>query len=160
MSNIQEEIKCPNFKICETIIPKWYYGCHNGVCRNCDMFFGNWNNKIRSKSGNNLIFRESVECPICHEENVEGVEMPKCNHAICISCFKRCFNGDESRDEEPEFPYPEIEDEYDEDPDNKKWEIDYPLIRIYHEELSRWDDERQAQYDREEYLRKCSLCRD
>lgn len=38
--------------------------------------------------------------------------------------------------DEPQFPYPELEDEYFDDPDNPKWELQYHLIKEWRE----WDD--------------------
>ena len=52
---------------------------------------------------------------------------------ICIECFKRCYYGDFSN--EPTFPYPEIEDEYYDDMNNIKWELNYPLIKEYNENV-------------------------
>lgn len=82
--------------------------------------------------------------------------LPRCEHSVCIECFKRCYYG--SKENEPEFPYPEIEEEYDDDPENPKWN-NYPLIQIYNEEYDIWLDEKEEKYLNEENLRKCPLCR-
>lgn len=37
-----------------------------------------------------------------------SVSQPNCEHTLCINCFKRCYYGEN----EPTFPYPDIEDEY------------------------------------------------
>lgn len=71
---------------------------------------------------------------------------------------KRCYYGDESRDGEPEFPYPDIQDEYYDDVDNTKWKDDYPLINIYNEEWNQWDDNRNEQNEKDKHLKKCPLC--
>ena len=39
--------------------------------------------------------------------------------------------GDEANEGEPIFPYSDIEDEYQDEPQNPKWDNDYPLIKIY-----------------------------
>ena len=79
--------------------------------------------------------------------------------SLCISCFKRCYYGDENIEGKPIFPYPDIEDEYDDDTENIKWVNDYPLIKIYNEELNKWDDEKTEKYENEKNLRICSICR-
>ena len=93
-----------------------------------------------------------VEIKVC-------ISQPRCNHSLCITCFKRCYYGDEMTDEEPIFPYPDIEDEYYDDTENIKWVNDYPLIQLYDEEYNRWEYEKQKKYESEEYLRICSICR-
>ena len=103
----------------------------------------------------------NVECPICLEIK-EGISQPRCNHSLCISCFKRCHYGDENRDGEPLFPYPDIEDEYYDDiypENNKKWITDYPLIQIFNEEWNKWDDENNDKHENERYLQNCPVCR-
>jgi hypothetical protein len=97
------------------------------------------------------------ECPICLEFK-RSISHPNCEHTLCIECFKRCYYGDDNTENEPKFPYPDIEDEYYEDQDNPKWETDYTLIKIYNEEWNKWDDEKTQKYN-EEYLRTCPLCR-
>ena len=141
-------IKCKNYIVCEEVLPKWWFDCKGHyLCINCDMMrFG-----ILETSN-------KVECPICLEIK-EGISQPRCNHSLCISCFNRCYYGDENREGEPIFPYPDIEDEYQDDLDNIKWVNDYPLIKIYNEEWNKWDDERIEKRANEEYLRKCPLCR-
>ena len=57
------------------------------------------------------------------------------------------------------FPRFDIEEEYDDDPKNPKWDTDYPLIKIYNEEHNKWEDKNSEKYDKEKYLRNCPLCR-
>jgi len=137
-------IRCKNHIVCETVLPRWFKGCY--LCTNCDMLFG----RI-------LKITEPVECPICLEVK-KGITLSRCTHAICIVCFKRCYYGDESRAGEPVFPYPEMEDEYWDDPENPKWLHD-PLIQSYHEELNAWEDKKIEKYENEMHLRTCPLCR-
>jgi hypothetical protein len=141
-------IKCKNYIICESVLPKWWFDCKGCyLCINC-LICGY---KILEVSNN-------LECPICLEVK-ECVTQPKCCHTLCINCFKRCYHGDKNIDGEPTFPYPNIEDEYFDDTENTKWINDYPLIKIYNEEWNKWDDCRQEKYEQEEYLRKCPICR-
>jgi len=57
-----------------------------------------------------------MECFVCLELK-ECTTYPRCVHIICIDCFTRCFCGKP----EPPFPYPELENEYFDDPNNSKW---------------------------------------
>jgi hypothetical protein len=98
-----------------------------------------------------------MEFPICLDTNT-AITRPTCeHHPICVSCFKRCYYG--VRENEPKFPYPEVEDEYFDDQDNPKWESDYPLIRTYNKECSDLEDLREYNYDNEQNLRTCHYCR-
>ncbi len=136
-----DDVHCNNYEICETEFhPEWLRCFDKGICINCDVVFGK-----------TLIIYENTECPICYE-TTRSVEHPRCKHTTCISCFKRCQYGDETG--EPIFPYPEIEDEYDGDPENDKWRIEYPLISVWVENWNTWDDNRE-----DGIHSKCSLCR-
>jgi len=44
----------------------------------------------------------------------------------------------EAREGQPIFPHPEIMDEWEGDPENPKWYIEYPLIKKYDEEWEIW----------------------
>ena len=151
-------IKCKNYELCNAILPKdWFEYKANYLCTNCHMMFGTWGNSNTGKG--ELISNEIIECPICLEYD-KSISYPNCNHCVCIKCFKRCYYGDDSG--KPIFPYPEIENEYYDDDDyinNPKWNIDYPLIKIYEEELDDWKDEQYEKYSNNKNLRLCSLCR-
>lgn len=151
-------IKCKNYEVCDSLLPDWWWDCKGCyLCTNCHMQFGTWTNKL--EGGNNgkgiLEFIDNYECVICMETK-RCISQPKCNHFICIDCFKRCYYGDKSG--EPEFPYPEIEEEYYDDQENPKWD-NYPLISIYNKNWNAWDDNRIEKYERETNLRCCPLCR-
>ena len=140
-------IKCKNYELCESVLPKWWYNCKGKyLCTNCDMM---WRKGI-------LEINDNLECPICLEVK-RGISQPNCEHTVCIDCFKRCYYGDQSG--EPQFPYPDIEDEYYDDQENPKWNIQYPLIKIYNDEYKKWDDNREKKYNNEEHLRRCPFCR-
>lgn len=149
-----EEKQCPNFVICGTIAPSWVFQCRWGACVNCDMQFGG-----------PLNFKDSGECPICFEENVPLVQMLRCQHQICTSCFKHIFNPEKTPCSE--FPYPEIEEgKYDEDRDkwkkgNPNWRIQYPLLEAYEieEDLCYNLDQEEWRELKEGPLRKCCICR-
>ena len=153
-------IKCKNYELCECVLPKWWFECEgNYLCMNCHMMFGTWGNEKIGKTGKGILeISDNTECPICLEFK-RSISQPNCEHTLCIKCFKRCYYGDDNTENEPKFPYPDIEDEYDEDQDNLKWETDYPLIKIYNEEWNKWDDEQNQKYENDEYLRTCPVCR-
>jgi hypothetical protein len=153
-------IKCKNYIICESILPKWWFECKETyLCSNCDMMFGTWSSGEHIHTGKGTLkISDNLECPICLDVTT-CVSYPRCDHSVCINCFKRCFFGDDTCEGEPIFPYPDIEDEYYDDQENPKWDNDYPLIKIYNEEWNIWDNKREEKYANEEHLRTCSLCR-
>ena len=151
-------IKCKNYEICEAVLPKWWYDCKGRyLCTNCDIFFGTWG--VQTGKGELKIYN-NLECPICLE-NKKSISQPFCDHTVCIECFKRCWYGDPDTSGEPEFPHPDIEDEYDEGSDEicETLESMYPLIKTYNENWDKWDDERNIKRNNEENLRKCPVCR-
>jgi len=154
-------IKCKNYELCNTVLPDWWYECKGHyICTNCDILFGTWGHGENTHYGKGeLIFSNNLECPICLQ-NKRCVSQPRCEHFACLNCFKRCYFLDQSDDGAPEFPYDsEIEEEYNENPDDPKWDINYPLIEEYNEMWNEWDDTKREKYDNEKYLRVCPLCR-
>jgi hypothetical protein len=154
-------IKCKNYELCNTVLPDWWYECKGHyICTNCDILFGTWGHGENTHYGKGeLIFSNNLECPICLQ-NKRCVSQPRCEHFACLNCFKRCYFLDQSDDGAPEFPYDsEIEEEYNENPDDPKWDINYPLIEEYNEMWNAWDDAKREKYDNENYLRVCPLCR-
>jgi hypothetical protein len=138
-------VKFKNYMVCDTVLPNWWFDCKGCyLCTNCDMLFGT------------LTVVEDSECPICLERT-KCITQPRCEHFVCICCFKRCYYGDESCT--LVFPYADIEQEYYEDQENPKWIVHYPLIETYEKEYDQWHDEQEGKREREDYLRKCPLCR-
>ena len=137
-----QPMKCPNYLVCGDVAPKWYYACHWGTCWDCKNRFG----KQRV-----LEFSED-ECPVCLETKT-CVNMLNCSHKQCIDCFKRCQYGEKKL--RPEFPLPE--DKWD---DYEEGLLDnHPLIVKWQDDCNKLDHEESYQYNREENLRCCSLCR-
>lgn len=150
-----QPIKCPNYLLCNNIGPQWYLYCHDNRCCDCDIRFGKWNNK---NNKGNLIFMDNLEeCCICYENNRIGVSQPRCDHFICINCFKKCYYAKSL--EYPPFPYPsDIEDEYDNDPDNEKWNVD-ELIIVWRQKCDLIEFQQDLECENIETLSKCPLCR-
>lgn len=150
------KIKCHNYELCEAMLPDWWFDCKgNYLCTNCDVMFGTWGEYT---GRGNLMFKNKFKCPICFDIK-RSVSYPNCNHYSCIDWFKRCYYGDDDYDNEPLFPYPNIENDYYDDQENSKWDIEYPLIKKYNKEWNRWDSRKMEKYDNESYLRRCPLCR-
>lgn len=152
----EEGIKCKNYELCKTILPKWWWDCKcMYLCTNCHMMFGTWNSSgddILGKDRGVLDFKDNIKCPVCYEIK-RGISYPRCNHYVCISCFKRLIYGEES----PKFPYPEIEEEYCEDENNPKWQKYLPLIKKYDKDYDEWEYKQSC--GEEENLKLCPICR-
>jgi hypothetical protein len=82
---------------------------YNGImiCNSCENF-GIFMNKTI-----NMV--NIIDCPVCYQ-NKMGIELPNCNHIICIDCCKSIYFGYNSNDsqrpkhykeqkEPPDFPY-------------------------------------------------------
>lgn len=145
---------CPNYVLCKVKAPQCIFYCHASMCTNCNITFGTW------MGGKGIPLKSEIdECPICFDQHVQGISQPFCDHMICIKCFNRCYYGDDDENE-PQFPYSsEIEDEYYDDRENPKWEIDYPLIKEYNEAWDHWDEAKSEKRCNEEYLKRCPICR-
>jgi hypothetical protein len=141
--------ECPNFRVCGTLAPRWYFGCHGGRCWGC-----------KYKFGKNLTFLdEPQECPVCLETGLCVIQ-PNCSHSICIACFKRTRVNGPPRTGEPQFPYPDREDEYFETGNESSNPMFHdPLIVKYNADWNLWQDDWDRRYASEENLRKCPLCR-
>ena len=174
-------IKCKNYELCKRLLPKWWFDKYgNYFCSQCHMVCGTqespkWNLKfipwLRPRPGpagqyiikpgkGMLEFYDNRECPVCLEKK-RSILQPRCEHTLCIECFKRCYWGynDSDIENEPQFPYPDIEKEYYKDPENLKWNNDYPLIKKYNEDRNKHDDAIIFRISNQDYLQTCPLCR-
>lgn len=75
------------------------------ICNNCSEF-----NYTKHKQ---IIMINNIECHVCFE-NKKGIELPNCNHIICIDCYKSIYFGYNNSprpkhfrelSDPPEFPY-------------------------------------------------------
>lgn len=136
-------IKCKNYELClDTLWVKPFKS--NYLCYDCDITYKK-----------QLEIKENVECPICLEIK-RGVIQPNCSHFTCVDCFKLCYYCHEI--DEPKFPYPDLEDEYDDDINNSKWVTDYPLIKPYWAELRKYNSKIKEK-KKKKFLKICPLCR-
>jgi hypothetical protein len=151
-------IKCKNHIVCRSVLPLWWFECKGCyLCTECDMLFGTWTSGDEEHTGKGILTtKDELECSICLEVK-KCISQPRCEHFVCIDCFRRCYYGNNSTEGMPVFPYPDMKDEYYDDMNNKKWE-NFPLIESYSEELNKWQDEKDTEDAREENLSKCPLC--
>lgn len=147
-------VKCPNYVVCEKRCPQIVLDYHSGVCLDCNFLFGKW-------SGGKGILKllEDLECCICFENKI-CVTQPKCDHFICVDCFKVCYFGKNRVDlPEPVFPYPDdIKEEYLNDLQHPKWDED-ENIKQYLNDLEVWYRETLRVNLSQNYLKCCALCR-
>jgi len=149
------EIKCKNYELCDdTAGTIEFLECWGDrrkyLCINCIIMFDTWGSSTTGLgTGTGLLeFRDDIDCAICFETK-RGVSQPRCSHFFCIDCFKKWVYGDE----EPQFPYSDdVEEEYNNDKDDPKWEKDYPLIKTY---LTNWEEWQ----TKTENHNQCPLCR-
>lgn len=154
-------IKCKNYEVCNAVLPMWWYDCKGCyLCTNWVSQFATWSNPeygVYRTGKRELTFADDIECPVCLEIK-RCVSQFNCDHYICIGCFKRCYYGDDSG--RPAFPYSdEVWEEYSNDRENPKWDIEYPLLRQWDKDDDAWDEKHMAQFNEEVNLRKCPLCR-
>ena len=171
-----KRIKCKNYEICLATFPnvfvedvcdmKWF---KHYLCFECYSMFGNGHSKYHPREGVLEFGDSDRECPVCLDVK-PCIFQPRCEHTLCIDCFIRCYYGDQSDEYKPEFPYPDIEGEYYDDVDNleyyededsldSKWDNEYPLIKQYREDYDIWEDNKNENYENEENVRRCVLCR-
>ena len=136
-------IKCKNYELCRhTVFAAPFKNKY--LCDACDTAYEK-----------PLEIKDNIECPICLEIK-RSVSQPRCSHVTCVDCFKLCYYSYEIV--EPKFPYPDLEDEYDDDMNNPKWINDYPLIRPYWTELRNYNSKINEK-KKKTFLKKCPLCR-
>ena len=123
------------------------------VCWECGACYSSIENVSQNKY---LSFIDYTECTICFKTE-QGVSFPNCMHYTCIPCHKRCWFGPPPVD----IPFPhtnEIRKLYYTDPDNPIWKFD-KQIQEYIKESNRMEDQRMEQWEREDNLRLCPICR-
>jgi hypothetical protein len=147
-------IKCKNYILCKSQFAEMYMSCWGGegLCRWCRECFGTWGKMPNGNIGKGILeVTDNIECPVCLEEKT-CISQPYCNHSLCTVCFNTCYGRDYNREDEPYFPYPDLEEEYYADIENIKWENEYPLIEIWNDEWDKWDDDRIEKYQNTKHL--------
>ena len=162
--------KCPNFELCNTTGPKYYFLCHEGYCTGCHISFGNKTLEIRDTT---------ESCVICFDTKGRELKFPAgCEHWFCIPCSRDMIFWDETRHTLSPVPYgcppcPKgcdnpitgqqcyCEEYYgDETEENpcviEKWRREYP------NQYKRWNDEERVSMETiigTFANRRCPLCR-
>ncbi len=89
--------KCPNFELCNTTGPKYYFLCHEGYCTGCHISFGNKTLEIRDTT---------ESCVICFDTKGRELKFPAgCEHWFCIPCSRDMIFWDETRHTLSPVPY-------------------------------------------------------
>nr|QBK92145.1 MAG: hypothetical protein LCPAC304_04920 [Pithovirus LCPAC304] len=88
--------ECPNSVVCESEpSPEWYFDCHDGVCRDCNMFFGTWLTEIENSNILQLRNASDEECHCCHANKNVFVRHPEFRLLeLCVECFREKFYSD------------------------------------------------------------------
>lgn len=112
--------QCPNFEYCQRYLPEDMLKCYDGFCLDC---YARFSTVFAIYQENGKLF----ECPICLE-NKKCIKNPKCEHLICLECFKITRDSELNK-----F--------------NEEWQIygriKFPLPRCPTEELHKeWEDDR------------------
>lgn len=81
-------IKCKNYNLCQSILPKCWYDCKGKyLCTKCDIF--EWNE---------LEFRDGIEeCAVCNEIDKQVKFPTNCGHWFCVYCSRNILFWDETR---------------------------------------------------------------
>ena len=144
-------IHCPNYIICRSMVPRNVLNYYNGLCYYCDNMFG------VAKGGKGILKAvDNVECPICLE-TTRCVTQPKCEHTICVECFKRCYYGDYNEKTRPKFPYSkEYEQSYYSDYNNPLW-INDKAVKKWLDDWDKWNKIMLLKNEKENYLQLCPI---
>ena len=161
-------LSCANAIICDNKQERHLFGHHGHLlCLDCKTNFGHEENQ-KGKLPTKEFCDE--RCPICLEAYGPLVSYSRCDHYVCVDCFKQCHGAEkEMLALEPVFPYPEISDAYfscsmDDDEDGEEMteeeiESQYPLLKKYEHDWNMWNDMHCQWYEDNEYLKKCPVCR-
>lgn len=117
------------------------------LCFGCDVRFG---------ALGALVQLDSVNCSICYTKGVKGTRHIKCDHEVCVDCFKKAYCDDMLA--KPVFPYGQTaEYEYLEDRSDERWSGD-PNILKYEADYETWLQIVEETMKKNEVLRRCKEC--
>jgi len=153
-------IKCKNYEICKSVVPRscgynWRY-----ICSDCDLDFGTCRVINHDRPRGLLKISDGLECLKCHKTG--RVVQHNCEHVLCIECFKVCYYGKPlTYIERPLFPYPNVpglEYDYKNDPTNSILNIKYPFLKKYTIELEVYNKEMAEYQVYQKFGRRCPMC--
>jgi hypothetical protein len=137
---------CPNFLVCNSSQENSIMITGGNMCFSCDVAF------VKP-----LVFLENTNCQVCSVEATTAVKRFECNHALCLTCFKKAHYGDPPP--RPAFPYEKnLELEYLENEWDPKWSQD-PLIKKYHFDYSAWVEKLHTNFKECDPMRSCAECK-
>jgi hypothetical protein len=146
-------MQCKNYLVCDTLVPEYILKNHDNLCINCYVVFG------KNQGGHGALPQKKIdECLICYENNVWGISNPKCDHFICINCFKKCYHNvfiGLYPDIEPEFPFSrDVYEIYLSNRDNDIWNA-YDEIYDWEIEHNEWTNRQNNKIK----IERCPFCR-
>jgi hypothetical protein len=74
-------VRCPNFELCQDVLPQWVMSTHRGTCMNCAVIFAGPVQRIECE--------QHEECCICAEDVNVFFQFQQCTHKVCATCFRR-----------------------------------------------------------------------
>jgi hypothetical protein len=138
--------ECLNFSVCNSSQTNSIMIQGSLLCFSCDIAFGK-----------PLTFLHKADCQICSSQKVDAIKRLNCDHALCLTCFKKAHYGEPPV--KPVFPYEKkIELEYLENEWDPRWNND-PLIKKYQADYSAWVEKLHANFKECDPMRTCAVCK-
>lgn len=137
---------CLNSLVCNSTQENAIMVTGGDLCLTCDIAFGK-----------TLVLIEKVDCPLCLQNGVKGVQRLECEHSLCLSCFKKAHFGSFT-EPRPAFPYP---NRIDLDFTDRLWDPEWkkdPLLLKYAKDTEEWETRLYEAFNHDEQMRVCSNC--
>jgi len=149
--------KCSNYTLCGNKSPFFLLDFNRGVCNECISKFGKCVENPTTSDPKLKFSHTEMECPVCLQNVKLSVKNPRCSHYICLSCIKAIYWIEYEIPEKPEFPHPDKENEYYENPE---WFLNDESVNDWKKKLGSWNEKR-LEYivQNKKYLKHCPLCR-
>jgi len=152
--------ECPNYMICHNYAPLFMLEFNGGVCNDCVIHFGRCPENPTPSQPVLETIDDLEQCPVCLQSSTIGVQNPRCDHYLCVSCIKTIYWYEDTLLSEfaPVFPHsPDVEEDYYKDPNGY---INDELITKWKKALGSWNEKRlQFVLENKKYLKHCPVCR-
>jgi hypothetical protein len=152
--------ECPNYVICQNSVPLFMLEFNGGVCTDCSIRFGRCPENPNTSQPVLDMIDNLQECPVCLQSSAIGVQNPRCNHYLCVSCIRTIYWYEDNLLAEfrPEFPHPSnIEEDYYNEPNLF---VNDDLITKWKKALGSWNERRlKFVLENKKYLKHCPICR-
>jgi len=156
--------ECPNAFVCGNREPQFILDFNQGVCNTCYSSFGNC--LLNPTPSNPVLQRvepeQAPECPVCMTQNTTegGALGPRCAHYLCLPCLRSIYlvaPDTEPFPPVPEFPVPDVEEDYFAEPDLF---LHDERIRDWRSKIGSWNIRRLRYLKQHQpYLKHCPMCR-